>query len=202
MQTEGTAIIRPVRTLAVIAVLIVAGWAWSHHQHTADEHALARVAGEIVGRPVGVHCQGFFASLLDINDRTGEVRFPPGKPPDHMFLTRDTCKALKRFRTGHRRLTLGTAEAINALTHESFHLRGVVNEAATQCYAIQTDAWTVVRLGGTPEQGAAVASLVYAQQPNMPSEYQSSDCRAGGSLDLHPDTAAFPSEDPPQLPPR
>jgi hypothetical protein len=191
-----------VRTLAVIAVLVVAGWAWSHHQHAADEHALARVASEIVGRPVGVHCQGFFASMLDINDRTGEVRFSAdGRPPNRMFLTRGTCKALKRFRTGHRGLTLGAAEAINTLTHESFHLRGVVNEAATQCYAIQTDAWTVVRLGGTPAEGDAVATLVYAEQPNMPSEYQSSDCRAGGSLDLHPDTAAFPTETPPSLPP-
>ena len=33
----------------------------------------------------------------------------------------------------------------------------------------------------------------------MPSEYQSSDCRAGGSLDLHPETAAFPTETPPSL---
>ena len=56
-----------------------------------------------------------------------------------------------------------------------------------------------MRLGGTPQEGAAVASLVLAQQPYMPSEYQSSDCRAGGSLDLHPDTAPFPTEAPPRL---
>jgi hypothetical protein len=192
-----------VRTIAVIAVLVLAGWAWAHNRHVADEHALAAVASEIVGRSVGVHCQGLLGSLIDINDRTGEVQFPPsGRPPDHMFLTRGTCKALKRFRTGHRRLTLGAAEAINTLTHESFHLRGIVNEASTQCFAIQTDAWTVVRLGGTAAEGAAVASLILAEQPNLPSEYQSSDCRAGGSLDLHPETAAFPTESPPSLPPR
>ena len=60
----------------------------------------------------------------------------------------------------------------------------------------------MVRLGGTPAEGAAVSSLVLAQQAYMPSEYQSSECRAGGSLDLHPETAAFPTETPPQLPPR
>jgi hypothetical protein len=190
-----------VRWLLVLVALVVVGWAWMHHEHAANEHALAAVASEIAGRRVGVHCQGFFAALVDINDRTGEVRFPPGRPPDHMFLTRGTCGALKRFRTGHRRLTLGAAEAINTLTHEAFHLRGITDEAATQCYAIQTDGWTVVRLGGTPEEGAAVASLVLAEQPNMPSEYQSSECRAGGSLDLHPETAAFPTETPPSLPP-
>jgi len=188
-----------VRWLAIIAVVVVAGWVWTHHEHVADEHALAAVASQIAGRPVGVHCQGFFASLIDINDRTGEVQFPPGRPPDHMFLTRGTCGALKRFRTGHRKPTLSAAQAINTLTHESFHLRGITDEATTQCYAIQTDAWTVVQLGGTPEEGAAVASLILAEQPNMPSEYQSSECRAGGSLDLHPQTAAFPTETPPQL---
>jgi hypothetical protein len=188
-----------VRWLLVLVVLVVVGWAWTHHDNAANEHALALVASEIAGRPVGVHCQGLFASLIDINDRKGEVQFPPGQPPDHMFLTRDTCGALKRFRTGHRRLTLGAAEAINTLTHEAFHLRGITNEATTQCYAIQTDAWTVVQLGGTAAEGSAVASLVFAEQANMPSEYQSSDCRAGGSLDLHPETAAFPTETPPSL---
>ena len=177
--------------------MVAGAWAWSHHVHAADEHALAAVASEIAGRPVGVHCQGFFGSLLDINDRTGEVQFPPdGRPQDHMFLTRDTCKALKRFRTGHRRLTLAAAGAINTLTHEAFHLRGVRNESTTQCFAIQTDAWTLVRLGGTPEEGAAAASLLLAQQPNLPSEYQSPECRAGGALDLHPGTPAFPTESP------
>jgi hypothetical protein len=35
----------------------------------------------------------------------------------------------------------------------------------------------------------------------MPDEYQSGECRAGGGLDLHPETAAFPAEDAPQPPP-
>ena len=81
------------------------------------------------------------------------------------------------------------------------HLRGFVNEAQAQCYAIQADPWTVVRLGGTAEQGAAVASFLLALQSGMPSEYQSSECRAGGSFDLHPETPVFPAEAVPALPP-
>jgi hypothetical protein len=189
-----------VRWLLVVVVLAAGGWAWSHHVRVADERALAAVASEIAGRPVGVHCQGFFSELLDINDRAGEVQFPQGRAPDHMFLTRKTCHELKRFRGGHHR-TVAADEAINTLTHESFHLRGFTDEAQTQCYAIQTDAWTVVRFGGTPADGAAVARFILSQQPLLPTEYQSSECRAGGTLDLHPETLAFPTEDPPQLPP-
>jgi hypothetical protein len=81
------------------------------------------------------------------------------------------------------------------------HLRGITSEAQAQCYAIQGDAWTVVRLGGTPAEGAAAASYVLALQPGLSSEYQSSGCRAGGTLDLTPGTPAFPSESPPTVPP-
>jgi len=187
-----------VRWLIIVLVLGAGGWAWSHHAHVADEHALAAVASEIAGRPVGVHCQGFFSELLDINDRAGEVEFPQGRAPDHMFLTRKTCRELKRFRAGHRH-TVAADEAINTLTHESFHLRGFTDEAQTQCYAIQTDAWTAVRLGGTTAEGAAVASFILAVQPTLSTEYQSSECRAGGTLDLHPETVAFPTEAQPEL---
>jgi len=81
------------------------------------------------------------------------------------------------------------------------HLRGFVDEAQAQCYAIQADAWTVMRFAGTAAEGAAAAAYVLALQPLLPSEYQSSACRAGGSLDLWPATPAFPTEAPPQLPP-
>jgi hypothetical protein len=209
-----------------ILLAILAGWGWSHHENAANEHALASVASELAGRPVGVQCQGFWAALLDVNGRAGDVQFPAGRSPDHMFLTRGICGELKAFRTASSHHDLDcllavdwqrwspeadsgdpcakraqpAAEAINTLTHESMHLRGFVDEAQTQCYAIQLDAWTTVRLGGTLAQGAAVARFVLALQPLLSSEYQSSECRSGGSLDLHPETAAFPTESPPSLP--
>ena len=218
------------KTLAgvlVVVVVILAGWAWSRHERAANEHALAGVASELAGRRVGVECQGFWAEMVDINNRSGDVPYPPGRVPDHMYLTRKICLALKHFRTAssHPQLdclsavdwsswtaasdlgdpctrhALSAANAVNTLTHESMHLRGFVNEAQAQCYAIQFDASTVVRLGGTPAQGAALARFVLALQPLLPEEYQSSDCRAGGGLDLHPETYAFPTEAAPSLPP-
>jgi len=212
---------------AGVLVVILAGWGWSRHDRAANEHALAAVASELAGRHVGVECQGFWSEFVDINDRAGDVPFPAGRAPDHTYLTRKVCRALKRFRTASSHTepdcllavdwsrwspetdfqgpcpahAWTAAEAINTLTHESMHLRGFVNEAQTQCYAIQLDAWTVIRLGGTPAQGAAVARFVLAVQPALATEYQSSDCRSGGSLDLHPETPAFPAEAVPSLPP-
>jgi hypothetical protein len=81
------------------------------------------------------------------------------------------------------------------------HLRGWLNEAQAQCYAIQEDAWTVIRLGGTSDEGEALARFQLAEQRAMPAAYQSDDCRAGGALDLHPETPEFPTEAVPSLPP-
>jgi hypothetical protein len=213
--------------LALVLVAVVVGWGWSRHENAANQHALAGVASELAGRDVGVECQGFWSELVDVNARAGDVPFPAGRAPDHMYLTRKVCGELKHFRTtsSHPELecllavdwsrwtpesgldspcsrqALSAAEAINTLTHESMHLRGVVNEAQAQCYAIQLDPWTVARLGGTPPEGEAVARFMLALQPTLPTDYQSAECRSGGSLDLHPGTAAFPAEAAPSLPP-
>jgi hypothetical protein len=215
-----------VRFLIAVLLVVAVAWGWTHLRHRAMERDLAAVASELAGRPVGVDCQGFFSELLDIQNRAGEVQFPNGRAPEQTFLTRSVCGRLRDFMHSgsHDELDClrsvdwsrgtpspddecargarSTAEAVNTLAHESMHLRGFTNEAQAQCYAIQLDAWTVVRLGGTAAEGADVASLVLALQPYVPDEYRSSDCRSGGSLDLWPKTAAFPSEDPPQLPPR
>lgn len=212
--------------MAVIVAGVALVWGWTHHRRVTTEHDLASVASQLAGRPVGVRCQGFWASMLDIGQRTGEVDFPPDRPPDHMFLVRGICGRLQSFIGGgaHRNLDCleaidwrswtvetgfdapcegkarGDVEAITTLAHESMHLRGITNEAQAQCYAVQADAWTTVALGGTEAQGDAVAQLALALEPALPGEYQSGECRAGGSLDLAPRTVAFPSETPPAIP--
>lgn len=208
------------KVLAVVVLVVAGFWAWEHHKHAVLEHRLSAVASELAGRPVHVSCQGFFADLVDVSANTGDVAFPDGHPADTAHLKRGTCSALRGFGppSAHRRLDClltvdwtrwnvnadfnspcarraqRAVDAITTLTHESMHLRGWLGEAEAQCYAIQEDPWTVVRLGGTEAEGAAVAQLVLAEQPAMPSDYQSGDCRAGGRLDLHPETPAFPAE--------
>ena len=212
--------------LLAVAIVAVGGfWFWQHERHAAMEHRLGAVASELAGRPVHVRCQGVVAELIDISDRTGDVQFPDGHPADTTHLTRAICCTLESFRSAssHHRLDCvrstdwsglsaeivftspcargaqSTVNAITTLAHESMHLRGWMGESQAQCYAIQEDAWTVVRLGGTVDEGAAVARLALAEQPAMPSEYQSGECRAGGALDLHPETPEFPTEAVPQL---
>ncbi len=216
------------RALVVIAVLLVGLWGWTKHATAVNEHALSAVASQLAGRPVHVHCQSWIGQLVDISPNSGEVQFDEfGRPAAKTDLIRSVCGLLHHFRTSSThpeidclltidwtrwsydpdsasycaQLATPMAEAINTLTHESMHMHGWEAEATAQCYAIQEDAWTVGQLGGTPAEGRAVAAFVLALQPGMPDEYQSGACRAGGALDLHPETPEFPTEAVPALPP-
>jgi hypothetical protein len=146
--------------------------------------------------------------LIDISNRAGEVWFnDDGSPPDKATLKRDTCRDLKRFASVHtapsfdcvRRTApcdyeIGRiASAVRVLAHEAWHLRGVTNEAETECYALQTTAFTAQRLGASAEDARAVefwnTRHVYR---SLPSEYQTGECRAGGGFDLRRGTTEWP----------
>jgi hypothetical protein len=84
--------------------------------------------------------------------------------------------------------------AVHVLTHESMHLAGVIDEAAAECFAVQTDAYVATRLGATSAFARSVASEYWAsyyrgQDPG----YRSAECRDGGALDLFPGRPGWPT---------
>jgi hypothetical protein len=210
-----------------LAVLVAGGWAFERHTRSGNERALGAVATELAGRPAHVRCESFWHWVVDVGGNLGDVPFPNGRAADYTNITRQMCGDLARFRAQPDRPELAClqlfdwsrfdpgdpamaacsqrandmAEALITLTHESMHIRGWADEATAQCYAIQEVAFTVQQLGGSPAEGTAVANYALALQSYMPTDYQSSECAAGRSLDLHPETRAFPTEDVPAPPP-
>lgn len=211
----------------VLVLLVISGWAVERQARAGNERALSAVASDVAGRKVHVQCQSLWKALLDVDGRLGDVPFPNGLASDHTHITRRMCGQLKRFRGGSARSDLDclatidwsrfdgdfdrvractlradrTAEALMTLAHESMHLRGWADEAYAQCYGLQELAYVTQQLGGSAEQGRALTAFMLAMQGGMPSEYQSGECRAGGALDLHPDTPEFPVEATPAPPP-
>jgi hypothetical protein len=181
---------------------------WRSYESRALEHRLGGIASEIAGRDVRVHCQGVVGAALDVTGESGSVMFgPEGRPADVTDLKRDACKRLDRYTHEHggamfacttNRTRCGldilkSLHALQTLAHESWHLEGERNEAVTECYALQTTAQVAERLGATRAEGEAAARAVYAQlYPHMPVEYQTSDCRDGGALDLRLDSSVWP----------
>ena len=209
--------------LFALAVLVAGAWTVEKRSRDGNERALGEVATELSGRPAHVRCESVWHWIVNVGGNLGDVPFPDGRAASYMHLTRQMCGELDRFRHRPDRPELAClsqfdwstfrpgdpaptdcsdraddmAEALLTLTHESMHIRGWADEAVAQCYAIQEVAFTVGQLGGSREEGAAVAAYELALQPFMPTDYQSSDCAAGHSLDLHPETPAFPAENEP-----
>ena len=198
--------------LAVVLAVV----AWSAYRTHVNEERLGKVESDLADRPVGVDCQTLLGSLLDVGWRAGEVRVgADGRPGNKAFLTRGTCRDLERFWRAddkerlvgclvHARLTADSlygvcrsgahiAGSIKVLAHEAQHLRGITDESVAECYGIEKTAFTAEQLGATPTEAAALARYVWLSLAYMPQSYVSPECHPGGKLDLHPDTADWPS---------
>ena len=188
----------------LLPVLVFSGWHMLRNEQ--NERRLALVASEVAQRKVGVDCPGFLARLVEITPNAGWVDFDEhGLPADSTHLSAATCGSLGRlwradeppsFSCLRSMCTHDTYElvaGIVTLAHESWHLRGVTNEAQTQCYAIQTTELVALRLGVAPADAHAIADYVAARDAREPEgDYHSSQCRPAGSFDLHPETWSWP----------
>jgi hypothetical protein len=206
---------------AVLAVpVLLVGWQWWSDART--ESRLRPVASAIAGRGVEVDCQSFWGSLLDAQSRHGEVWFgPDGVPEARIFLTHPTCGRLEGFagKSHHAELdclaeidwgssmplplesecygrSSDTVYALLTLAHEAYHTAGVRDEALANCYAIQAMGWAASALGAGVDEAERIALAMAALAPYQRGPYANGNCRAGSDIDLHPETAAFPTEQP------
>lgn len=188
--------------LLIVGALAAVGFA-RRENRIREQDRLAAIATELAGRPVGVRCPGFFASLVRVRTEGGYVRFRgDGRPFDYTALSPETCAALRNIdRVDFACIGRGNctykqfkpAWAIHTLAHESFHLRGFAAEAQAECYALQNTAFVAERLGLDAALAQRIQSWVYVRgYPNEPDDYRSEECRDGGRLDLRPQSPAFP----------
>jgi hypothetical protein len=188
--------------LLVVGALAAVGFA-RRENRVREQDRLAAIAAELAGRPVGVRCPGFFASLVRVRTEGGYVKFHgDGSPFDYTSLSPETCTALRRVdRVRFACLARGNctykefkvAWAIHTLAHESFHLRGFAAEAMAECYSLQNTAFVAERLGLDTALARRIQKWVYTRgYPNEPDAYRSEECTDGGRLDLRPQSPVFP----------
>jgi hypothetical protein len=195
---------------AAVLVLVLGWWTLDRVDRAGNERRLSAIASEIAGRPVEVHCPGPLGRVFGKDSIVeGFVRFDAdGRPADETKLQAGSCAELDALAEGRRARELACTEragilcgrhgrevatAVDVVSHESFHLQGVQDEARTECDALQTMARTAQRLGATPTQAAALARGQYAEvYPLLPDGYRAPQCGDGQPFDLRPDDPSFP----------
>jgi len=191
----------------VVPLILFSGWQIVRREQT--ERGLARVASQVAQREVEVSCPGFWTRLVEITPNAGWVGFDEnGRPGDKTQLSAQTCSSLVRLRKEGppavdclldrthtcRTSTLEAVDAMVTLAHESWHLRGVLNEAQTQCYAVQSVGKVARSLGFDPVEAGLVETYVAVADARAGyDEYHSPQCRPGGAYDLHPETPGWPT---------
>ena len=183
----------PFISVGLLMVLSV-GAAVPSAQRRVEEHRLARVATQLAGASVTVHCQTTTGAFVDAGSELGFVRYGQDGIPEHATsLKRDPCRALQSYTSSDKRHpSRDEMVAVHVLTHESMHMRGETDEAVAECEAVQRDALTAELLGASPDAARALAARYWLTiYPLMPDAYRTRDCRAGGSLDEHLATAPW-----------
>jgi hypothetical protein len=158
-----------------------------------QEHQLARIASELAGRHVSVHCQAGAEAFVAAGSELGWVPFcADGVPEPRTLIKRAQCLDLKGYVKHRASPSWDEMVAVHVLTHEAMHMRGEPNEAVAECEAVQRDALTATRLGASPQQAHALAVRYWQQvYPRMPDEYVTDGCAPGGSLDEHLPTSPW-----------
>lgn len=185
--------------LGVIASVAALAWfvdsrsGWSGLDADTRAAAAARFsseAGRIVGRPVEIRCDesGEHVGFVQHTDGVAEVG---GRLA---YLTPDLCHALYRL-AFEDSTSSRTGRAVAVLAHEAWHLRGVRDESTTECYALQSGVTLGQRLGLPEEEARRLMRRALAENAGAGTSFEyrvGAACRAGGELDLNPETDAFP----------
>src|SRR5215210_783309 len=166
-------------SMAAVLLAATAWWMVGRADRLGNQRRLSAVASQIAGRPVAVRCPGPLGRVLGKSTTEGWVRFDAaGRPADETRLQQASCSELDALAEGRREKELACTEragilcgargaelamALDVVTHESFHLRGVRDEAQAECSALQAMGTTAQRLGATAQQGAALARAEYLE---------------------------------------
>ena len=200
------------RHLALVGMLagFIAFQAYWFQRVTPTETRLAAAAASIAGREVEVRCPSIWRRLVEVSGFKGTVQVGADGNPRYAQLAHDVCATFaelpKRGFPGDvgcltsnpptcNDWTMDVGVAVHVLSHEAWHLRGVVDEGMTECYAWQTDG-QIARLFGAPVRVADQFAYFFAArggQAALPQYRPPAGCNPGGRLDLHPETVGWPS---------
>ena len=173
---------------------------------TAEEQIAEQVARRLTHHEASVRCGPIGEGNPNI---LGVTPLLDGHSFDYFLMRPQECTYLAWFHRSPARwdprtcagsdcsLVPEIAMALAVVAHESYHLLGYSNEAQVECYGMQSIWFVASKLGASLAESQALASLyattMYPLRRTETPQYWSPECRDGGTLDLRPSLARWPS---------
>jgi hypothetical protein len=182
-----TPISKPYLAIALSSAVILA---WPPIHTWYFEGFLARRATELADNHLAkVHCNTLFDTMLDpemlaaghANPKTGKI-----------VIQKPWCGTLMSYLRHPGRASEEELESLDIFTHESMHVRGELNEAITECEAVQRN-YRAAKLLGVAESTAKRNALAYynvayrqrGEIGGLQGAYYSDECAPGKAMDEH-----------------
>jgi hypothetical protein len=169
--------------LAVLALICI----WQPIHTWLFQRQMSAIATELAdSHPAHFHCNTVIDTMFDPNStnighaspQTGVIAFQY-----------PWCNRLMAYIRHPQRADHDELQSLGLLTHESMHVRGEMNEARTECEAVQRN-YRTAKMLGVPERIAKRNAFDYYYSIYMsrsyndnPDRYFSDQCRPGGELD-------------------
>ena len=169
---------------------LAAAFAWPPlHTRYFQWHLSVKATQLADDHPAKVHCNTLFDTMLDpemlasghANPRTGKI-----------VIQKPWCSTLMAYLRHPARASHEELDSLDLFTHESMHIRGELNEARTECQAVQRN-YRAARLLGVSDPIARRNALdLYrinyqqrGQIGGMQGAYYSDQCAPGKAMDEH-----------------
>jgi hypothetical protein len=172
----------------VLALALLFAWPPVHTWYF--ERFLSVKATELAdGHPAHVHCNTVWDTMLDpAMLAAGHANPDTGK----IGLQHPWCSTLRSYLAHPSRANEEELWSLAMFTHESMHVRGELNEARTECEAVQRN-YRAAKLLGVPDAVAKRNALDYyndlymerGNQGIMQAAYYSNECAPGKAMDEH-----------------
>jgi hypothetical protein len=170
----------------VLVLAVVFAWPTLHRWYF--EHYLSALATTLAdGHRASVHCNTVLDTMFDpemlaaghANPRSGKI-----------VIQQPWCARLSAYLRHPGRASEQELASLDMFTHESMHVRGELNEAVTECQAVQRNARAARMLGVADEVARRNArdyyNILYQRRAavgGLAGSYYSRECAPGGALD-------------------
>jgi hypothetical protein len=157
---------------------------------------LSQAAEDFAGMRVQVRCwsAGDWTRLAlahEYGNRREAARLAGYAGAGRLHIPSRSCDALLSFTT-YGRNWWEASDDLLLFAHELQHVRGVHDEAAAECYGLQSVDSLARRLGASVDDARFLAWLASFHYLEDLPEYRSPHCREGGALDLHSERTDWP----------